>query len=166
MDSTARKKKKMQLKIFTIPIVDGDERNDEMNRFLRGHRVVTVEKQFCLVGDMACWSFCVTYVEGTVPTAPSKMTEQREKVDYREVLDAPTFSVFSRLREIRKAIAAEDAVPAYAVFTDAELAEISKLQQIDEKNILSIKGVGSVRAEKYGGRISQCYNGQQTMKTQ
>lgn len=151
----------MQLKIFTIPIVDGEERNEEMNRFMRGHRVVTVDKQFCMVGDLACWSFCVTYVEGAMPTALSKSSEQREKVDYREILDAPTFAIFSRLREIRKIIAAEDAVPAYAVFTDAELAEISKLQQIDEKNILSIKGVGGTRAEKYGGRMSQRYNGQQ-----
>lgn len=156
----------MQLKIFTIPIIDGEERNEEMNRFLRGHRVVTIDKQFCMVGDLACWAFCVTYVDGPVTVSPAKAGEQREKVDYREVLDATTFATFSRLREIRKALASEDAVPAYAVFTDAELAEISKLQQIDEKNIKKIKGVGSTRAEKYGKKLCLQYNGQQTESAQ
>ena len=148
----------MQLKIFTIPIVDGEERNEELNRFLHSHRVVTVDKQFCMAGDLACWSFCVTYVDGPAVVTPAKNGEQRERVDYREVLDAPTFAVFSRLRELRKMLAAEDAVPAYVVFTDAELAEISKLPSIDEKGILSIKGIGGVRAEKYGAKLSQLFN--------
>ncbi|MBQ7711177.1 MAG: HRDC domain-containing protein [Bacteroidales bacterium] len=152
----------MQLKIFTVPIVDGEERNEEMNRFLRGHRVVTVDKQFCMVGDLACWTFCITYVDGSIATSPTKAVEQREKIDYREALDPATFAVFSRLREIRKALASEDAVPAYAVFTDAELAKISKLQQIDEKSILTIKGVGNARVEKYGTKLCQRYNGNTT----
>ena len=148
----------MQLKIFTIPIVDGEDRNEEMNRFLRGHRVVTVDKQFCMVGDLACWTFCVTYVEGPATTLSTKTGEVREKVDYKAVLDEYTFAVFSRLREIRKALATEDAVPAYAVFTDAELAEISKLQQIDEKAMLALKGVGVARVEKYGKKLCLRYN--------
>ncbi|MBQ7062919.1 MAG: HRDC domain-containing protein [Bacteroidales bacterium] len=150
----------MQLKIFTIPIIGGEEVNEEMNRFLRGHRLVTVDKQFCLVGDTACWTFCVTYVEGNTPSFAPKAGEIREKVDYKTVLDENTFAVFSRLREIRKALAAEDAVPAYAVFTDAELAEISKLQQLDEKTLLTLKGIGSARVEKYGRKICQRYNEQ------
>lgn len=148
----------MQLKVFTIPILDGDERNEEMNKFLRGHRVVTVDKQFCLVGDMACWSFCITYVEGATSAFTAKTDEQREKIDYREVLDATTFAVFSRLREIRKSLAVEDAVPAYAIFTDAELAKISKLQPIDDKAIQELKGVGKSRIDKYGRKLCKIYN--------
>ena len=154
----------MQLKIFTVPIPDSEDRTEEMNRFLRGHRVVTIEKQFCMVGDLACWTFCVTYVEGTMPTVSAKPGEQREKIDYREVLDPSTFAVFSRLREIRKSLATADAVPAYAVFTDAELAEISKLSPLDEHSILSVKGVASARAAKYGNRLCQLFR-EQTMGT-
>lgn len=120
--------------------------------------MVTVDKQFCMVGDLACWTFCVTYVDGTPSPTVLKPGEQREKVDYKAVLDEYTFGVFSKLREIRKALATEDAVPAYAVFTDAELAEISKLHQIDEKTLLTLKGVGSARVEKYGRKLSQRYN--------
>lgn len=147
----------MQLRIFTVPALNGDVLCEEMNRFLRGHRVVTVDKQFCMLGDSACWSFCVTYVEGPPLSSPSKPGEQKVKVDYKGVLAPAPFAVFSRLREIRKILAAEDAVPAYAVFTDAELAEISQLPQLDVRSILTIKGVASARAEKYGSRLCKLF---------
>jgi hypothetical protein len=36
----------MQLKFFVIPIKSNDGTAEEMNRFLRGHRVLAVEKRF------------------------------------------------------------------------------------------------------------------------
>ena len=41
----------MQLKMFSIPALDPGEGTEEMNRFLRGHRVLSVEKR--LVGGDA-----------------------------------------------------------------------------------------------------------------
>jgi len=35
----------MQIKIFTIPISDNGSTIEEMNRFLRGNKVLEVEKQ-------------------------------------------------------------------------------------------------------------------------
>lgn len=142
----------MQIQIFNVPIHDCEECVVEMNKFLRGHRVVTIDKQFCLLGDNAVWSFCVTYVEGTIPDS-SRNTESREKVDYRKILDADTFDIFSRLRDIRKAMAIKNGLPAYMIFTDAELAEISKLPAIDIAAIEGLKGVGVTRAKKYGEEL-------------
>ena len=61
----------------------------------------------------------------------------------RFVLDGRTFEVFSKLRVFRKQIAERDAVPAYAVYTDAELAEIAKLERITSKRnkVLSLQFV-------------------------
>ncbi len=35
----------MQIQIFTIPIIGGEQINDEMNRFLRTHKVLQTESQ-------------------------------------------------------------------------------------------------------------------------
>ena len=122
----------MQFKIFNIPVPGSEAEVEEMNRFLRGNRVVAVEKQLINVGNT------------------SATGERKEKVDYRNVLDAPTFEIFSKLRVLRKQIADNDAVPAYAVYTDAELAEIAKLEAITPQSLLTINGIGEKRVEKYG----------------
>ena len=36
----------MQFRFFVIPIKSNDDAAEEMNRFLRGHRVLAVEKRF------------------------------------------------------------------------------------------------------------------------
>lgn len=66
------------------------------------------------------------------------------------MLDGHSFARFAVLRTIRKRLAEEDAVPAFAVFTDAELAEIAKLDEITPKRMLAINGLGEKRVEKYG----------------
>ena len=139
----------MQYKIFNVPVPGSEAEVEEMNRFLRGNRIVAVEKQLINVGNTSCWSFCVQYVASS-DSKPSTAGERKEKIDYRNVLDAPTFEIFSKLRVLRKQIADNDAVPAYAVYTDAELAEIAKLETITPPNLLTINGIGDKRVEKYG----------------
>ena len=75
-----------------------------------------------------------------------------------KTLDKETFTKFSKLREVRKKIAIENAVSAYIVFTDAELAEIAKMQEITIKKLKTIKGVGDKKAEKYGKQLIENYN--------
>lgn len=41
-----------------------------------------------------------------------------KKVDYKKVLDEATFEKFSKLREIRKKVAAEEGISAFIIFTD------------------------------------------------
>lgn len=137
----------MQIHIFSIPTFENVKQIDEMNVFLRGHKIIDIEKQFVCNGPNEYWTFCIRYIEGVL--LPSS-TERREKIDYRNVLDDATFQVFSKLRVVRKQIAETNAVPAYAVFTDEELAQIAKLTEISNENMLKIKGIGLKKVEKYG----------------
>ena len=139
----------MQVKLFTIPLFGSEEAVEEMNKFLRGNKVVDITKSLVQQGDVAYWSFCVTYLLGVPPKVQQPQGERKEKVDYRNVLDGHTFARFAVLRTIRKRLAEEDAVPAFAVFTDAELAEIAKLDEITPKRMLAINGLGEKRVEKY-----------------
>ena len=70
-------------------------------------------------------------------------------MDYKTVLDENTFLKFSILREIRKKIALDEGIPAFAIFTDEELAGLAKLPEITPKSMGSIKGIGEKKIEKY-----------------
>jgi superfamily II DNA helicase RecQ len=65
------------------------------------------------------------------------------------VLDELTFRKFTHLRDIRKRVAAQEGVSAYVVFTDEELAELAKLEEITVKNMLGIKGIGEKKVERF-----------------
>ncbi|MBK6932547.1 MAG: HRDC domain-containing protein [Saprospirales bacterium] len=70
-------------------------------------------------------------------------------MDYKKVLDEATFEKFSKLRDIRKKVAADEGVSAFIVFTDEELAGLAKLDEITEKAMLGIKGIGEKKVERY-----------------
>ena len=143
----------MQIKLFTIPISDPGTGNEELNRFLRAHKILEVENHLISSERGAFWCFCVKYIESQWQSQPG----DKLKVDYKEELDEGTFKVFSKLREVRKQIAAEEAIPAYAVCTDQELASMAKLKILTKEGMLTIKGFGEKKAEKYGLRILQMY---------
>ena len=135
-----------QVSIFFVPLIDGTGAQEEMNSFLRGHRAINIEKAFAGNG----WAFCVEWIEGGV----SKGVEWRQKrIDYREVLSSEEFERFAILRERRKAIANEDGVPPYMVMTDAQMAEASKAEVLDESVLRKIDGFGDARIGKYARRI-------------
>ena len=78
-----------------------------------------------------------------------------EKVDYKTVLSPECFEVFTKLREARKQIAKDESVPAYAIFTDKELADITQLTDLTPAAMLKIDGINHGRVDKYAERILQ-----------
>jgi ATP-dependent DNA helicase RecQ len=59
-------------------------------------------------------------------------------------------ALFDRLRELRKEIAAGEAVPAYIVFSDASLRDMSRKKPASLVQFSDVTGVGEVKLEKYG----------------
>ncbi len=145
----------MQIQLFSIPVFGSQSAVDDMNKFMRANRIIDVEKHLVNAAEGAYWTFCIRYTEGL---APAPFYEKKEKIDYKTVLDAPTFARFEKLREIRKQISESDAVPAYAVFTDVELVDIAKLKEFTLANIQSIKGIGVKKVEKYGESTVHLFN--------
>ncbi len=146
----------MNIKIFDIPAICPDDIVEQVNKFMRGHKVLDVDRQFYLSSDnIGHWSLLVTYLPMQVPNV---LPERREKVDYKAALDETSFAKFTKLRMIRKQLADNDAVPAYAVFTDAELALIAQLPSIDATLLAQITGIGEKRIVKYGNLICDRYN--------
>jgi len=140
----------MQIKIFNIPIGSEDKQVEEMNHFLRANKIVDIRKELAMLNGNGCWSFCITYMQDS---RPSENEQPRRgnggKVDYKDVLPEDVFARFSDLRKIRKQIAENEAVPAFAVFTDAELAEMAKLSELTSEGMKRIPGIGNRKVEKY-----------------
>lgn len=140
--------------MLIVPISDTGSAQIELNRFLSANKILEIEQFFYHNEKGASWCFCVRYLNSGSSLFATNATA---KVDYKEVLNERQFLVFSKLREIRKSIAAQDAVPAYAVFTDMELAEIAKLDTISENSVLQIKGIAEKRMNKYGKELIKTY---------
>lgn len=146
----------MQIRIFNVPLTDNGESLAELNRFLAGQKVLEVEQRFFQNEKGACWSFCVRFLSSNAGGFLSHTNKQ--KVDYKEVLNENEFAIFSKLRECRKIIASTDAVPAYAVFTDEELAGIARLPVLETAKLIAIKGIGDKKVEKYGKQLIELFN--------
>lgn len=138
----------MQIRIFTLSVNSTEDEQETMNRFLRSHRIIEVRQQYD--ESRGVWSFAVSYVGGEM-----LLPQKADKIDYKEVLTPEQFAAFCTLRERRKAIAKDENVPAYAIFTDKELAEIAKLKELSVATMQSVKGINSGRLEKFGGRMLQ-----------
>lgn len=145
----------MAFKFVAVPIRDPGAAESELNAFLRGHRVLSVERRFVEAGPNSCWAVCVDYLEpaGAIPPLGERPAGGRGRVDYREILPADEFAVFARLRQWRKEVAQQEAVPVYAVFTNEQLARMVRDRAGSRADLEAIAGVGDARIEKYGARV-------------
>ena len=141
----------MKYRFFSIPAMIPDDMQEEMNRFCAAHRVISIEKQFVQDGERSYCALCVGYVEKPVgPLSPRK-----GHVDYREVLGAADFVLFAKLRDLRKKLAEQEGVPAYALFTNEQLAQMVQQRVTTKAELAALDGVGPARIEKYGEAFLQ-----------
>ena len=141
----------MQVRFFTVSV--NGEGETELNAFLSSHRVLIVDRRFVELGANSFWSVAVEFIEGATPRSGTSGKNKTKRVDYMEVLPPEQFKVFARLRDVRKTLAAEEAVPPYVVFTDEQLAHMVT-EGVDTKGKMrDIPGVGEAKVKKYGDPI-------------
>ena len=146
----------MQIRVFSVTAVDAAEDEcQELNAFLRGHRILNVSKEYVLQGGIGYWTFCVEYLEGGGDIGGKGMERRsaERRVDYKEILEADVFARFLMLRECRKIIAEENGVPPYALWKDEVQAELAKLPVLNKKSMMSVKGLGKGTFDRYGDRF-------------
>ena len=140
-----------QYRFFQIPACGDEFLEGELNAFLGSKPVVDVRQEFVEAESGAKWCFCVRWRDGAV----AKDGPKRAKVlvDYKETLSPEDFVTFARLRDIRKELAKTEQVPAYAIFTNEQLAAIAKALPVSANALSKIEGVGDNRVEKYGSQF-------------
>ena len=139
----------MNYRLFQYPLPAPPELED-LNAYLRTQRIAAVTHH---LATTAGGTFLVFVVE-SVESGPVKSAgNYPPKTDFREQLSAAEFAVFSHLREERKKWAEAEGVPVYAVFTNAQLADMVKQRARTPADLRKIEGLGPARLEKYGPRL-------------
>jgi len=120
---------------------------DELNAFLRSHRIVNVEKRLIDSERGTGWVFLVEYGN---ESGKNTSNTSSQRIDYREVLNPVEYALYDKLRNLRKEIADKAGIPVYAVFTNDQLASMVKKPPNTAKDLLSISGIGEARVKLYG----------------
>lgn len=143
---------------MTVPALHPDGAEEELNRFLRSVRVVSVNRELIVDHRNSFWSFVVEYLMDH-KTAPATIPDTGNKrMDYKDVLSPEDFTLFVKLRDWRKEVSTREAVPVYTVFTNAQLAEMVEKKVKTLAQLKMIEGVGDSRIEKYGSAVMAILN--------
>ena len=145
----------MQYASFYLPLTAAAAEQEELNRFLRGHRIIQTWKEFVAASGMTGWAILVEYMDadktGNIPAG---------KIDYKDVLSEKDFALFCRLRDARKTLAEKHGLPVYAVLTNEQLAEIARRRPGTQSDLMKIDGIGAGKTEKFAGSILECVTGE------
>lgn len=143
---------KMKYRIFQFPLPVEDE-IQELNVFLASHRITAIKKTIVCRDTCPAIVFIVEYLD---QTNRSESTDPRgSKIDYRKTLTPEQFEIYSRLRDVRKAIADQEGVPVYTILTNAQLADIVTRDVTEIAGLHSVPGIGQARIDKYGSQLVQ-----------
>jgi ATP-dependent DNA helicase RecQ len=81
---------------------------------------------------------------------PSWRTPSWLSAEAQQTAAEPDLELFDRLRVLRRQIADAESVPAYIVFSDAVLREMSRRVPKTERELMTISGVGPAKLTRYG----------------
>lgn len=135
-----------------------------MNHLLLNGYLETTDGSYSVVKlterseDVLCGAETVTMKRAKEPERrPTKTREEKKK---KAVLasglregDEP---MFEKLRSLRAAIAREEKVPPYIVFSDKTLVHMCIVRPSDKAEMLTVIGVGEFKYQKYGERFLEC----------
>ena len=145
---------KIQYASFSLPLHSDSTEQEALNRFLRGHRIVQTRKEIVIADNVSHWALLVEYLDSPEKSAGEQQI--KSKVDYKEILNAADFFLFSKLREVRKKLAEENGLPVYAVCTNEQLAEIAKRKPKSLTECMQIEGIGQGKADKFVPSLLEC----------
>ena len=137
----------MQIKIFTLPLCQSERSEDELNKFLRSHRILQTERHFCSDSG-GYWTILVEYLEGD-PTAEVPPVARKDKRDFSKELSEKEYGRFKSFIAKRKDLAINKGLPAYLVFTNEELAILAKMPFLNEENLKNVKGIAPTRLKDF-----------------
>ncbi len=87
---------------------------------------------------------------------PKKKAVLHKKAELKD--DDATQELFDRLKAWRKKLAEEENVPPYFIFSDKTLVELANQKPSNARGLLSISGIGELKAKKFGDDILKIIN--------
>jgi ATP-dependent DNA helicase RecQ len=91
----------------------------------------------------------VLKAERVVHLAVPKLSVDTSKRNKAELVNIDR-QLFAKLKHLRKQIAEEENVPAFVIFSDATLADMTDKMPSDKTEFIGVTGVGQAKLERYG----------------
>ena len=137
----------MQIKLFTMPVFGGDQVEEELNKFLRSHRVLQLERHF-VSEQGGYWAMLVEYTGGD-PVDEAPPQGRRDRKDPTEGMSDEEKMRFNLYRDVRKDLSQKKAIAPYLVFTNEELVILSRLPELNAETVKGLKGIAPQRLKAY-----------------
>ena len=135
----------MQIKFFTIPGTGCHLTEEDLNKFLRSHRILHVDKTFN-PGSGGYWTLCIEYMD--IESLADVPSYKKKDKDLTEELNDEEKQRFEKYRQIRLGLSRERNIKAFEIFSNNELALLSKLPAIDY-SITEVEGVKPEHIKEY-----------------
>ncbi|MFT3905762.1 MAG: DNA helicase RecQ [Steroidobacteraceae bacterium] len=134
--------------LITLDLVAVDHENFGVLRLTAGSReVLKGERRLTLRRD-------------AVPAGKGRRTGKAAKSSaIAGPMSSQEEAVFQALREWRRAVAREHAVPAYTVLHDASLREIAQRRPQNAQALATVTGIGASKLARYGAAIIEIVQG-------
>ncbi|MCR5046556.1 MAG: HRDC domain-containing protein, partial [Treponema sp.] len=87
---------------------------------------------------------------------PKKKAVLHKKAELQD--DAQSQELCERLKAWRKKLAEEANVPPYFIFSEKTLVELANQKPKNRSELLSVNGIGELKAKKFGGDILRIIN--------
>lgn len=98
-----------------------------------------------------------------LPIGAADLAAQASAARTRPALSAAAEGLFGELRELRRAIAAEEHVPPFVIFSDATLEDMAARRPRSLAEMGEVRGVGAFKLRKYGPRFLEAVSGVREM---
>ena len=150
----------MQVEVLTLRYDPTRGVMDEttLRTFVRDKVVLSVKDHFFTVGNAPHLALVIEYrLPAATLTEPAARRGRREGSartdELRTRLGTAEREVFDLLRTWRARRAHEEAVPAYAVLSNAQLVAIASGRPDSRSALMRVEGLGRRKAERYGDEI-------------
>jgi superfamily II DNA helicase RecQ len=141
-----------KIKIFNLKLSTDEFNTEELDDFVEQVKVLNVWEHMLIEKNL--WVILIRYEENQYQLSNKKdYTYQKSIIDKSnqyESLNKEEKERFDRLKQWRKAQVQDSSRPAYSVFNDQILYEISKKNPITLTDLKSIKGIGDHKLSQYG----------------
>lgn len=144
----------MKLKVFTLrpDPATGAFDDSALTAFLENHEALAVHEHFYLHEQQPTWALLVSY--RAVPERPwSRPFKAPAPAEPSEEVSPADRPLYEALRRWRNARAKRDGRPAYVLFSNRQLVEITQRRPATLAALQEIEGIGEGRARDFGQEV-------------
>lgn len=139
-----------QIQSFFISSYGDSSQCEELNHFLRSHKIIRLSQGFVSGGENPGFQIIVEYAENKSPESSSK-----KRIDYRSMLkEEKQIVIFDALKAFRSELCKkEKLIGAYMICKDEHLYQMALNPDITVDEIKSFPHSANIKLEEYGSLL-------------